>query len=423
MSIATYIRNVVTANNGKAYVPSVSSDTLRQCLTDLAVALGVGATIIPDNELVTLYALARNDETKARAMASRLAGRSAPDQALWGAAPPTAPSAPSAPPEYATRAELEATLIACNAAVGDIAHKGQMAVAGALMAADFKVHVGALVAAELANRTPTVVEIRHPTGAAISMGMQHRLFPMLATMVGSARNHVYLHGPAGSGKTTAAVNLAKALGVPFFASAKLDSEYAVLGFTNATGVVRTPFREAFENGGLFLFDELDRSDPSAVTACNMGLANKMCTFPDKVVYQHPDFYCVAGGNTSLQGASMTYTAAVQLDAASIDRFAFMEWNYDEELERAVSTNSVWCEYVQAIRATIKARGIEHLVTPRATFEGEKLLDAGLDVEAVKQAWLWKGLDAHTITAIESNCPISYDPFQVAPMANAANGGA
>lgn len=422
MSVQSIIRDVVTANNGKAYVPSIANPTLRAALCNLAVELGVGNLPPPDNELVTLYALARNDEGKARAMAARLANCSEPDQALWGAGQPQAPTAPATPLEYATRAELEAFGQAVGKAVDDIAHKGGLAVADALLASDFKAHVAELVAAELANRTPTVVEIVQPTGQAISMGMQHYRFPMLATMVGSARQHVYLYGPAGSGKTTAAINLARALGVPFYASAKLDSEYAVLGFVNGSGVVRTPFREAFEHGGLFLFDELDRSDPSAVVALNMALANKMATFPDALVHQHPDFYCVAGGNTTLQGASMTYTAGIQQDASSVDRFAFIEWNYDEELERAVSSNSAWCEYVQAVRATVKARGIDKLVTPRATYDGEELLAVGVDPEDVKHSVLWKGLDQHTIDAIASNCPVNYPPAQSA-YALAANKGA
>lgn len=410
MSIRDAINAVVTANYGNAYVPAIASDAIRHALTALATELGADNTLISDNDLVTLYALARNDPDKAQNMAARLNVRNGPyDPVKLAPTPRYAP--PAVPPEYATRGELAALAQAVCKAVDDIAHKGQLAVTQAILASDFKAHVEALVVAELANRTPTVVEIVQPTGQAINMGIQHKRFPLLASMVGSARNHVYMHGPAGSGKTTAASNLAKALGVTFYAASKLDSEYAVLGFVNGTGIVRTPFREAFEHGGLFLFDELDRSDPSAVVALNMALANKCATFPDALVHQHPDFYCVAGGNTTLQGASMVYTAGIQLDASSIDRFAFLEWSYDEELERAVSINHVWCEYVQAVRATIKERGITHLVTPRATYEGEKLLLAGVDAEAVKEAWLWKGLDPDTVTAIERHCHVSYPPAQ------------
>jgi len=102
------------------------------------------------------------------------------------------------------------------------------------------------------------------------MGLQHKQFPTLLKLC-QLRNAdgfqypVWLPGPAGSGKTTAARNVAKALELPFLFTGAVDQPYSLLGFRDAGGnYARTSFREAFENGGVFLWDEVDASNPNAL---------------------------------------------------------------------------------------------------------------------------------------------------------------
>ena len=85
-------------------------------------------------------------------------------------------------------------------------------------------------------------------------------------------------------------------------------------------IVSTEFRKAYENGGLFLFDEIDASMPGAILAFNAALANNFMDFPDKKVPRHKDFYCIAAANTFGSGADRQYVGRNQLDAASLDRF-------------------------------------------------------------------------------------------------------
>src|SRR5690606_7558053 len=92
--------------------------------------------------------------------------------------------------------------------------------------------------------------------------------------------NVWLAGPAGSGKTTAAEQVAKALKLKFYFNGAIDTEYKLSGFVDAHGrIVSTAFREAYTNGGVYLFDEVDASLPSATLAFNAALANGQCDFP------------------------------------------------------------------------------------------------------------------------------------------------
>jgi hypothetical protein len=232
------------------------------------------------------------------------------------------------------------------------------------------------------------------------LGLVHYKTPQILQTLQAGVN-VYLHGPSGSGKTTAAQTCASAIGVAFYFAAKIESEYLLLGFKDARGdTVRTQFREAYEHGGVFLFDEIDASSPAAVVAMNAALANGICPFPDGTVTRHKDFYCIAAGNTKLTGANRQYSGRAQLDATSVDRFAFIEFGYDEQLERALATVPQWALHVQELRKIVKERALNHLITPRATLDGCRLLQAGFSWGDVENMVCFKGLEADTVKSIK-----------------------
>lgn len=234
------------------------------------------------------------------------------------------------------------------------------------------------------------------------VGIVHYQFEELITIVRTGLN-VFLTGPAGSGKTTAANQCAKALNIPFYFTGAIASEFKLTGFIDANGkIVSTEFRKAYENGGLFLFDEIDGSFPQAVLAFNAALANDYMDFPDKRIKRHKNFYCIAAANTYGQGADRQYVGRNQLDAASIDRFIFIDWKYDEAMERKLADDDKWVDYVQSIRRVIEKKEIRHIVSPRASFFGAKLLKNNLDRELVESSVLWKGLDNTTIQMIKRN---------------------
>ena len=256
--------------------------------------------------------------------------------------------------------------------------------------------------AEIKERKPLDVIITLDQQKKIDLGLQHSQFPDLVKMSSTGLN-IFLVGPAGSGKTTAAINVAKALGVEFHFTGAIASEFKLTGFINASGnIVSTEFRKAYENGGLFLFDEIDASYPQAVLAFNAALSNNYMDFPDKRVPRHKNFYCIAAANTYGQGADRQYVGRNQLDAASLDRFVFLDWGYDEKLETELAKNEEWTKYVQEARRVVEELKIRHVISPRASLHGATLLAKGFDREMVERTCLWKGMDEATIEKIINN---------------------
>ena len=150
---------------------------------------------------------------------------------------------------------------------------------------------------KVSARTAITVKVQTPSGEIKDCGLQHKQFPVLLKAV-VARVNVWLAGPSASGKTTAAQNVAKSLGLPFLYTGAVGDPYALNGYNDANGkYVRTPFRDAWENGGVFLWDEVDASDPNALLAFNAALANGTAPFPDGCIPKHKDCVLIAAANT------------------------------------------------------------------------------------------------------------------------------
>lgn len=276
-----------------------------------------------------------------------------------------------------------------------------------------------LIRANASRPAHVELDLTTPAVNLSTMTVMHHKFPLLAAAVAAGVN-VMLVGPAGSGKTTAAVKAAETLGLPFYGTGAINSEYKLTGFIDAQGrIVSTAFRKAFEFGGLFLFDEIDASLPGALLAFNAALANDWMDFPDANVKRHPDFRVIAGANTFGTGADRQYVGRNQLDAASLDRYAVIDWGYDEALEtsligadapkgapvprsvKPLDAGAVqgialqWVEKVRKVRKAVADLKIRHVVSPRATINGTKLLAAGFTWEETEDCVIWKGIDADT----------------------------
>jgi cobaltochelatase CobS len=237
-------------------------------------------------------------------------------------------------------------------------------------------------------------------------GQQHNMFEhvvkTVSTRVQGRRLHVWLVGPSGSGKSFLASQAAQACELKYYSTSAIQSKYDLIGFVSPTGAeatLRTPFREAFENGGLFAWDDIDASDPRAFVAFNEALSNGRFAFPDKVVNQHEDFVCVASANTWGQGATADYVGRNKIDGATLSRFVRIPVNYDEQLERDMVGNHGWSRFIQRVRAAVQKEGIKVLVTPRHTLQGVALLAAGLKREDVESYTVFAGLDADTVARL------------------------
>lgn len=230
---------------------------------------------------------------------------------------------------------------------------------------------------------------------------RHAVFPEVLAAVSAGLN-VMLVGPAGAGKTHLCQQVAEALQLGFAFTGALDSPYKLLGFMDAQGrVVKTSYRNSYENGGVFAWDEIDASAPAAMLAFNAGLANGHQDFPDAIIPRHDDARFIASANTYGRGQDRVYVGRNQLDAASLDRFVMVEMDYDEKLERRLFGDDDWVAYVHKVRAAVRALNLRVIVSMRAIEQGQKLLGTGMARDKVKKLTLWKGLDAATVGKIEA----------------------
>jgi dynein-related subfamily AAA family protein len=256
----------------------------------------------------------------------------------------------------------------------------------------------AIVVEYAAPRPPVEVIVRSDTGKLLARaGQQHKQFPELlkactARTSSGQRLNIMMVGPAGSGKTTAGENIAKVMKLPFYFNGSVDTEYKLLGFTDAHGkTVRRPFREAFSKPSVYLFDEIDGSHPNGVLPLNSALANGAVDFPDAIERRHKDCIILAAANTFGLGGTSDYVGRNKLDAAFIDRFVMLDWQIDEDLERATCSDEGWCEYVQTVRRRCKDKGMRVIISPRASYYGAALLQAGLERNVVAAMTLRKGM--------------------------------
>lgn len=258
--------------------------------------------------------------------------------------------------------------------------------------------IEALKAAPKSKEITIVLKQADEVVSTTTLPGQHHAFEKLLTMA-KARVNSFLVGPAGSGKSTAAKNVASALNLPFYFNGAIDSEYKLTGFIDAQGrIISKPFREAFINGGVYLFDEVDGSMPQAVLPFNAALANNRMDFPDGCFDAHPNFICIAAGNTFF-GPDSHYVGRFKQDGAFLDRFAVLEWTYDYNLERSMALSvgyeptisEQWHTCILALRDLALSKGIQIIASPRATVNGIRLMKEGFTWDEAVQVCLRKSM--------------------------------
>lgn len=218
-------------------------------------------------------------------------------------------------------------------------------------------------------------------------GIQHHNFETLIHIV-HAGQPVMLVGPAGTGKSHAAEQTAQVLGLPFYAMSvgAQTSKSDLIGYMDAMkNYVTTPFRKAYEEGGLFLLDEIDAGNSNVLIQLNAALANGYMSFPDEMIRRHENFRFVASANTFGLGANRQYVGRNQLDAATLDRFVTLQWDIDNNVEESLAIGHYgpsWLSVVRMVREYVESRELRVVVSPRATQRGAKLIAAGLDFNDV-----------------------------------------
>ncbi len=262
--------------------------------------------------------------------------------------------------------------------------------------------VAAMIKAELDGIVvPTRTVIERTSGVRKVIKDSHEMLADVTTDL-LAGEHVLMVGPAGTGKSTIAEQAAESLGIPYYALSlsPMTAASQVLGYMQAEGeYVRSLFREAFENGGLFHFDEFDNGHPSVLAVINASLANGQMAFPDKMVKRHPDFRCVASANTYGRGPDRAYVGRQQIDAATLDRFSIETIGVDEALEQSLCMATGLAKdkvldvlaHVRSLRKNAEERGMTVVISPRASVGMCRLLASGKSWQSAVESRIRRGM--------------------------------
>jgi MoxR-like ATPase len=206
----------------------------------------------------------------------------------------------------------------------------------------------------------------------------HENFDKLLTCV-KAGVIPMLVGPAGTGKSTAVEQVARALGLPFYTMNRIQNAFELTGYIDANGkYVSTQFYEAYTTGGIFFFDEIDASSPEALVTINTAIAQGYMAFPNGLVKMHPDFKVVAAGNTYGKGANRQYCGRNSLDSATLDRFMIIEWDYDRKIEEKVVKDKELLEFAWAVRDAVEANRYQIIISTRGIIATHKIIEASKD---------------------------------------------
>lgn len=219
---------------------------------------------------------------------------------------------------------------------------------------------------------PTLVVLPDMTPVAKLEGRQHACFEE-ALFLAASEKQVYVAGPMGTGKTTMASQVAKALNRKFaFIPCTAGMSEAQLGgrLTADGKYISTAFVDIYENGGVFLFDEVDAADSNTLLFINSALANGHMSLPNRkdnpIAYRHDDCIIFCAANTWGKGSN-EYAGRNQLDAAFLDRFSLSKMfvDYDTNLERDICKD---CEdlydTLTAIRKNVRQHRIKKGVSTR-----------------------------------------------------------
>jgi cobaltochelatase CobS len=273
---------------------------------------------------------------------------------------------------------------------------------------------GSAVAAALAER-PGVEPIKIDRGGNVVTldGIQH---PALARLIAFAAAGVpcMLVGPAGSGKTMGGGMLADALTASFTPKSvgPATTAHELLGYLNAAGdyVEGSAFRP-YTEGGVLLLDEIDAANPAAMTTVNGLIGNTSVTFPHGVFKRHPDFKIIAAANTFGRGADRQYVGRAQLDAATLNRFAIIEWDYDRTFEGALvdayaagnpehaTAITAWLSDVWTWRDNADRLSLRVVISTRTIIHGVELIVGGVSRDDAAQALVFAPLDDDAATRI------------------------
>ena len=217
-------------------------------------------------------------------------------------------------------------------------------------------------------------------------GRTHFLFDKVLRVVDAGLSP-WITGSAGVGKTMLAEQIATALGLEYSPESfcSQSSKAEVKGYKDGHGLYQSvDFRKRFEEGGVYLLDEIDAANPNILLTLNSALSNGWMMFPDGKVKRHEKFVAIASANTYGNGATAEYVGRQVIDGSTLNRFVKFDMPIDEIMEAGIvndlsvdaSSGRTWLDIVRKARANVVSSGLKVIISPRDSYHGAKLLNAG-----------------------------------------------
>ena len=244
-----------------------------------------------------------------------------------------------------------------------------------------------------------VVQLNDTVLGKTQAGFYHEKFEQVLKYV-QLNSPVMLVGPAGSGKNVVVSQIADAFGLKMYYTNNASNEFKLTGFIDAGGTYReTEFYRAFKNGGMYMLDEVDCSDPSSLIVINSALANGYMAFPHETIDRHKDFRIITAANTWGKGADLQYVGRNPLDAATLDRFDSIFFDYDRKLESALYPNEEVLQFMWAFRDAVYQAKMLHIVSTRGIGAVYKKEMNGIPVEDILTSNVVKNLRQDDVNTI------------------------
>lgn len=276
----------------------------------------------------------------------------------------------------------------------------------------FAESIAAVEARMKAVEDTTVKTIRFQVGEAVGpeiKGARPELAAIVRRILAGRRN-VWMTGPAGSGKTSLAAQVAEALGRRFGAQSFAPdiTTGALVGGVDVSGTWKeTAFVDFYENGGVYLLDEIDAADAAILVYLNAALENGTLYLPRhndparRIIKRHPETVIIGAANTWGTGADAQYVGRSQLDAAFLSRFALAKFGigYDEKLEASLCPDRALLSELHAIRGRLQDNKIRRLCGTREIKAAGELFAAGFTQAEIIEALCTDWTEAEKAKAI------------------------
>jgi len=167
----------------------------------------------------------------------------------------------------------------------------------------------------------------------------HSLFGYVLILA-ECRIPIMLVGPAGTGKSYLAGQLADYMGLRYGETPMSPGATRgdLLGRHTIGGFISAQYVELYGGGGIFNLEEIDAADASMLIVINNALESGKLfnSSSGETVVMHDDFVVMSTANTFGLGANRKYVGRERLDFATLDRFRMGRVYMDLDLDIAKS---------------------------------------------------------------------------------------